>query len=619
MIIRPLAGLLLVLAVATPCRASEQDGSSRRRIGSSDRSGNQERVLVLYSARQGQPSFAAFDSALESDLNQRLGGQLDLYREYLDNGRFALTDEYLATFRTYLRDKYRDRPDVVVGVALAAVDFLSQYGEELFPETPFVFVATTGRRPRNGTNVFSDTDWNGSLKLALQLQPRTRQVFVITGASEFDLRALSGARQQFPDLQPRLDFTYLTGLRIEELERMVAALPPDSIIYYVNLSLDGAQRRFEGTNALDRIAAVANVPVYIQSQANLGRGALGGHLWSSLPWGLRSSEIVMRLLDGESADAISPSKVEIYSAQLDWRQIQRWNIDQRRIPAGTHILFREPSLWEAYEGYVLGAVVLMLLQSALIGGLLVQQRHRRRIEGSLRESERRYRVAAQQNQDLSGRLIKAQEEERARIARDLHDDVSQQLAGVGIILSVLKRKIGQAGLQEPLVQTVNTLQERNTALANSVRNISHDLHPDVLRHTGLNSTLKRHCAEIERQHQVKVEFSAADDIDSPGPDVELCLFRIAQEALTNAVRHARAETIRVHVAANDGGIELTIVDDGVGFAADDRTPRGLGLRSIDERVRLVRGTVTVESQPGRGTTLVARVPRGEEPVEIVET
>ncbi len=319
-------------------------------------------------------------------------------------------------------------------------------------------------------------------------------------------------------------------------------MPQDSIIYYVNMTLDGAQRRFEGTSALDRIAAVANVPIYIQSQANLGRGALGGRLWSSLPWGLRSSEIVMRLLDGESADAIPPSKVEIYSAQLDWRQLQRWNIDPRRIPAGTHILFREPGLWEAYQGYVLGAVALMLLQSALIGGLLVQRRHRRRIEGSLRESERRYRVAAQQNQDLSGRLIKAQEEERARIARDLHDDVSQQLAGVGIILSVLKRKIGQAGLQEPLVQTVNTLQERNTALANSVRNISHDLHPDVLRHTGLNSTLKRHCADIERQHQVKVEFSAADDVDSPGPDVELCLFRIAQEALTNAVRHARAET-----------------------------------------------------------------------------
>jgi signal transduction histidine kinase len=613
MTIRLLAGLLLLLALASPCTAGAQDGSGRRQIGSPDRASTQERVLVLYSARQGQPSFAAFDSALESDLNQRLGGQLDLYREFLDNGRFALTDEYLGTFRTYLRDKYRDRPDVVVAVALAAVDFLNQYGEELFPGTPFLFVATTDRRPKYGTNVFSDTDWNGSLKLARQLQPRTRQVFVITGASEFDLRALSGARQQFADLQPRLDFTYLTGLRIEELERRVAALTPDSIIYYVNMTLDGAQRRFEGTSALDRIAAVANVPIYIQSQA------LGGHLWSSLPWGLRSSEIVMRLLDGESADTIPPSKVEIYSAQLDWRQIQRWNIDQRRIPAGTHILFREPSLWETYQGYVLGAVALMLLQSALIGGLLVQQRHRRRIEESLRESERRYRVTAEQNQDLSGRLINAQEEERARIARDLHDDVSQQLAGVGITLSGLKRKLGQPELQAELMQTVNILQERNTALANSVRNISHALHPDVLRHAGLNPTLKRHCADMERQHQVKVEFSAEDVVDSPGPDVALCLFRVAQEALTNAVRHARATTIRVHVAARDGSIELSIVDDGIGFADDDRSPIGMGLRSIDERVRLVRGTVTVESRPGHGTTLVARVPLGEQPVETVAT
>ena len=140
----------------------------------------------------------------ESDLTERLGGQLDLYREYLDNGRFALTDEYLVTFRTYLRDKYRDRPDVVVAVALAAVDFrATSTARSCFLGCPVCLRGHDRHGLRStGTNVFSDTDWNGSLKLALELQPRTRQVFVVTGASEFDLRSLSGARRQFAALEP---------------------------------------------------------------------------------------------------------------------------------------------------------------------------------------------------------------------------------------------------------------------------------------------------------------------------------------------------------------------------------------------------------------------------------
>lgn len=603
-----IAGLLLLLALATPASARQQPASRGPHVVSPDKAARQSRVLVLYSARPGQPSFAAFDSALESDLTQRLGGQLDLYREYFDNGRFAFTNEYLSTFKTYLRDKYREPPDVVVAVALAAVGFLNQFGEELFPQTPVLFVATTAGRPPHGTSVFSDTDWNGSLKLALALQPRTRQVFVVTGASEFDHQALSGAKRQFADFENRLDFTYLTGLPIDDLEPTVATLPPNSIIYYVNVTLDGAQRRFEGTSALDRIAAVANAPIYIQSEANFGSGVMGGRVWSSRPWGLKSSELIVRLLSGETPDLIPPSKVEIYSDQVNWRQMQRWNIDERMIPAGTQIVHRDPSIWDEYKLYILATTALMLVQSALIGGLLVQRTRRRRIEASLRESEHRYRVTAEQNQDLSGRLINAQEKERTRIARDLHDDVSQQLAGVGIMLSGLKRKIGQPGVPSEVVQTVNSLQERNTALVDSVRNISHDLHPSVLLHAGLSATLKRHCADIELHHQVTVVFSASDDLDSLSPGIALCLFRVAQEALANAARHARAQTIRVDVATQNGIVELDVVDDGVGFVPEDRAQNGLGLRSIDERVRLVGGTVKVASRPGEGTGMHVSVP-----------
>ena len=117
------------------------------------------------------------------------------------------------------------------------------------------------------------------------------------------------------------------------------------------------------------------------------------------------------------------------------------------------------------------------------------------------------------NQDLAGRLIHVQEEERSRIARDLHDDVSQQLAAVAIRLSGLKSKVGKRGTEPEIDATIATLQESTSTLADSVRNLSHQLHPNVLEHVGLVATLRRHCADVEANHNLKVVFSAGDPLD----------------------------------------------------------------------------------------------------------
>jgi signal transduction histidine kinase len=475
----------------------------------------------------------------------------------------------------------------------------------MFPATPVLFVGTTDARPKYGTSVFSETDWNGTLKLAVALQPDTRHVYVVAGASEFDRATVSGARRQFAEFEKQLEFTYLVGLPMRDLERTLAALPAHSIIYYVNVSLDGAQRRFEGRSALDRIAASANAPIYIQSEANFGRHVMGGRTWSSRPWGFKSSEIVARLLGGEAPGAIPPSRVEIYSSQLDWRQMQRWKVDERRLPAGTQVLFRDPTIWEEYRIYILGATALMLVQFAFIGGLLVQRTRRRRVESSLRASERRARETADRNQDLAGRLISAQETERTRIARDLHDDLSQQLAAVGIMLGALKRRVLKSVRDPDIDEIVAALQDRTTQLTDTIRTISHELHPSVLDHAGLAATLQRHCADVQAHHPVKVVFSASN-VDALKPDVALCLFRVAQEAMTNALRHARARTIRVQLMATNEIVELRIMDDGVGFVPASSS--GLGLRSIDERVRFAGGHVTLSSSPGQGTNLLVRIP-----------
>ena len=173
-----------------------------------------------------------------------------------------------------------------------------------------------------------------------------------------------------------------------------------------------------------------------------------------------------------------------------------------------------------------------------------------------RRTEHALRQSLEQNQDLAGRLINAREDEHARIARDLHDDLGQQLAAMAIMLSGLKRKVGNASAEPEVEQTFATLQDRTAAAATAVRILSHELHPGVLHHSGLTATLRGHCADIERHHQVTVNFNPDSGLDSLDSDVALCLFRVVQEALTNVVRHARANSIYVTFMTAAESVEL---------------------------------------------------------------
>jgi PAS domain S-box-containing protein len=233
---------------------------------------------------------------------------------------------------------------------------------------------------------------------------------------------------------------------------------------------------------------------------------------------------------------------------------------------------------------------------------------RREMEQSLLANQEALTQAYEQNQDLAGRLIHAQEEERARIARDLHDDVSQQIAGVAILLSRLKRSLRPSGPAPEKEEELAELQARTSRLADSIRHLSHELHPGMLKHTGLSAALEQHCAEVEQHHGLTITLSASGDLDSLDFDTALCLYRVAQEALTNIVRHSQAHTTRVELTRSASAVELRVTDDGVGFVAAERTRSGLGLRSIDERVRLAQGSVSVESTPGHGTQVVVHIP-----------
>ena len=181
-------------------------------------------------------------------------------------------------------------------------------------------------------------------------------------------------------------------------------------------------------------------------------------------------------------------------------------------------------------------------------GTKVDITERRRAEERIRDNETALQASYAEIQRLAGSLIAAQDTERARIARDLHDDVSQQLAALSITLSSLRRRVGAVSYDVDLHDSMASIQQRVAALADSVRGLSHGLHPDVLKHAGLMGTLATHCAGISRQHAITVTCSAEGDVVSIDLGSALCLYRIAQEALHNVVKHAQARHAEIRAA-----------------------------------------------------------------------
>jgi PAS domain S-box-containing protein len=250
-------------------------------------------------------------------------------------------------------------------------------------------------------------------------------------------------------------------------------------------------------------------------------------------------------------------------------------------------------------------------QCLKVNGLIVDISERKEAEEALRESEEALRKSYARIEDLAGRLIASQEEERRHIARELHDDLNQQVAALAIGISRLKRQFPDAGaaVQEQIVK----LQNKTDLLSERIRQVSHELHSSVLQHVGLPAALNSYCEEFSDREGIAVALDIGDGIEGVSPEAALCLYRVAQESLRNVARHSGARRAVVTLARANGAVELRVADQGVGFdPGQAHECRGLGLVSMEERVKLLHGSFVLTTRPGAGTELRAQIPlRGE--------
>jgi signal transduction histidine kinase len=266
--------------------------------------------------------------------------------------------------------------------------------------------------------------------------------------------------------------------------------------------------------------------------------------------------------------------------QFDHRELQRWGIADDSLQKGSQIVFRPPSFWDEHKGKAVAVGVALLLQSLAITSLLLERRRRRSAEGRLRH--------------LSGRLITAQEEERSRIARDLHDDASQRLALLAIELDQLQAQ---------------SLADSARALSADLHRMAHQLHPAILDQLGLLPAARRFAGELAARHGVTVEISSDAWPETLPRDAALVLYRVMQEALQNAVKHSGAAKVEVAFSGRGPELTLRVADQGRGFAPElIEAAYGLGLAGMRERLRLVGGGLRIQSAPQGGTIAEAWLP-----------
>ena len=368
------AALLLVLVTAALAIADEA-----KRLN----------VLLLYAEPRLGPAIMAMDEAFRAALEARAGGAVYFYTEWVDVTLYP-DNVPQREMRDLLVRKYAGRRlDLVFAVSSRVLRIAVQNRALLFPGVPIVFAATDPAASAdvltldpNLTGTWLKQGWAGTLEAAMRLHPNARRAVIVTGSGVVDQTWLAAAKAQLAPYQQRIELEYLSGRSFGDTLERAAALGPGTVLVVGPFTRDADGRDFVSAQAAAEIARTARVPVYGLNEAVIGNGLVGGDVVDFRSHGVRAAELAAGVLKGERPP---PTSEGTNALMFDWRQLQRWSIDERRLPPGSIVRFREPSVWDSYKRYIVGAAVVFVLQTGLIAGLLVNRAQRRRAQTALAE------------------------------------------------------------------------------------------------------------------------------------------------------------------------------------------------------------------------------------------
>ena len=589
-----------------------------------------KRLVVLYWDNKEFPGNARFEESFKAQLQLDRRQDVEYFPEYFELSRFP-EEKHIVSFRDYLKAKYAERPvDVVVASADAPLKFLLQYRNELFTNSPIVFVATDPPKAdvlasgAGATGIHYKNAYRETVDLALRLHPKTQRVFVVSGSQQQDRRYEKVVQQELAGFK-KVEITYLTDLPLTTLIATTKNLPPDSVIIYVwQQSLNEQGKLLDSYEVLKRIAPGASAPIYGFGTVLLGSGIVGGYLHGPEMNGGKAAELVERILTGTPVQQI-PVEQSQKVPMFDWRGLRQWGVPESSLPPASVVRFKESTFWELYQRQIIGVIALLILQSALIAVLLVERRRRRRAKEALD------RLNAELEERIVARTaaLHAKSHELESFAYSVAHDLKAPLRGIDgysrLLLEEYARSLDDEG--RFFLQTIQTATDEMNQLIDDIlaysRLESRELKSDRIElGPMINSLVEEKRRETERPIDFVVDVNGAILLaDASG------LAQSIRNYLDNAIKFTGKVSepcIEVGSKENAGGCLLWVRDNGIGFdmkhhdrifdifqrlnASDEYPGTGIGLAIVRKAMERMGGRAWAKSEPGHGATFYLEIP-----------
>lgn len=351
-----------------------------------------KRVLLLHSFGPQFVPWVYFSGQFREALFKRTPEKVDLYEASLESARFKPPEEQ-GPFIDYLQSLFATRKlDLIVTMGAPATLFVQRYRTRFFQQTPMIIAAAEQRAfnaallTENDVYVGVTLDFGEWLQNIFDVLPNTSHIAWAVGASPLERFWTEEFRRTSQPFTDRATFEWFNDLSFEEMLKRSSALPANSAIFYVDLRMDAAGVPLDQERVLPRLHAASSAPIFSYVDNYLGQGIVGGPLLSSKELGERIATVAVRILGGESPGNIKIPPLAMGTPKYDWRELQRWNISESRLPPGSEILFRQPSMFERYRSEILATCALILLLSGLIIWLFYERQRRSRAELQSRRS-----------------------------------------------------------------------------------------------------------------------------------------------------------------------------------------------------------------------------------------
>jgi signal transduction histidine kinase/ABC-type uncharacterized transport system substrate-binding protein len=532
-----------------------------------------KQVMLLYSFGKDFKPWSAYATAIRAELIRQSPWPLDITEHSLVTARSG-DENPEAPFVDYLRAIFAKRPlDLIVAIGAPAAAFVQRYRPQLFAATPMALMAVDQRRVQYNSLTANDVvvavqiNYLAAMENILQVLPQTKDVVVVVGTSPIEKFWKEAIAKELEPLANRISLSWTDQLSFEALLKRASALPQNSAIFWELMIVDAAGVVHEGGAALSKLHAVANAPIFSYDESFFGREIVGGPLLLAADSGRQTAAVAIRILNGEKPGDITVPPVQFASPMFDWREMQRWGISEKRLPPGSQIVFRDPTLWSQYRLQLLLIALVTLTEALLIVGLLYERRRRRTAEG---ESFRRMSELAHLNRLATAGALSAS------IAHEVRQPLAAMVAQSGAAMRWLARKTPDVDEARAALQKIATAGARASQIIENLRSMfrretssrrSLDVNELIENVIELTDPETRKHGVVVRTSLFEGPMRKTSGDQSQLEQVFLNLIMNAIEAMSSSTDGARVLDVKSSVS-DAGDVLVTVADSGPGATVE---------------------------------------------------